>query len=90
VESIQDFAGKFFGLNILAGLLRIGCLQVVSYERFSGLICKFFRSGFQPQDAGDKSTVQKILTRRRSREAAKAVGYKGRGKPSPGGAEEKL
>jgi hypothetical protein len=55
VESIQDFAGKFFGLKILARPMQIGRLQVISYERFSGLICKFFRSGFQPQNAGDKS-----------------------------------
>jgi hypothetical protein len=63
VESIQDFVGKFFGLNILARLLQVSCLQVVSYERFSGLICKFFRSGFQSQYADDKSTAQKNLTR---------------------------
>jgi hypothetical protein len=71
VESIQDFASKFFGLNILARPLRIGGLQVISYERFSGLICKFFRSGFQPQYAGDKSIVRKNFDARRSREAAK-------------------
>jgi hypothetical protein len=65
VESIQDFASKFFGLNILARPLRIGGLQVISYERFSGLICKFFRSGFQPQYADEKSTVRKNFDARR-------------------------
>jgi hypothetical protein len=71
VESIQDFGSKFFGLNILARPLRIGRLQVISYERFSGLICKFFRSGFQLRYADEKPTVRKNFDARRSREAAK-------------------
>jgi len=63
VESIQYFAGKFFGLNILARLFQGGRLQVISYDRFSGLIWNFFRSGSQPQLRRQRATVEKIVAR---------------------------
>jgi hypothetical protein len=38
VESIQDFACKFFQSNILAGFLHVTSRQIASYEGFSVLI----------------------------------------------------
>jgi hypothetical protein len=63
VESIQDFAGKFFGFNILARFFRIGRLQVISYDRFSGLIWIFFDLDLSRNWATTTQLPEKILAR---------------------------
>ncbi len=73
MESIQDFAGKFLGLKILAGLLQIGRWQVISYDRFSGLILIFFDLDFSRNFADDKPAIQKNFSARAS---AKRKGLK--------------